>query len=146
MTAPADIDIRRIGPRDGALFDRVANGVFDDPVLPSRLAAYVAEPGHHLYVAISGGEIVGQCAAVLHRHPDKASELYIDEVGVAPAFRRHGIGGALLQAMMDLGRKLGCAEAWLGTEPDNGPARLLYERSREKRKPAETFVMYVYEL
>ena len=29
--------------------------------------------------------------------------------------------------MFDLGRSLGCAEAWLGTEPDNKPARALYK-------------------
>jgi hypothetical protein len=42
-------------------------------------------------VALFDDMVVGQCAAVIHRHPDKVSELYIDEVGVAPAFQRQDI-------------------------------------------------------
>ena len=74
------------------------------------------------------------------------TELYIDEVGVAPAFQRRGVGRALVERMLDIGRELGCGEAWVGTEPDNLPARGLYESLREKRDEAETFVMFVYPL
>jgi ribosomal protein S18 acetylase RimI-like enzyme len=138
-----DIEIRRVGPGDAALFDRVADGVFDQPIERARLAAYLAEPGHHLIVAISGGEVVGQVAAVVHRHPDKPTELYIDEVGVAPAFHRRGIARRMLEAMFAWGKEVGCEEAWVGTEPNNAPARGLYE---SHGAAAEPFVMYVYEL
>src|ERR1700688_4928003 len=88
---PVEIEIRRVGSGDRDLFDRVAAGVFDEPIERARLAAYLAATGHHMIVAVSGGEVVGQVAAVVHRHPDKPTELYIDEVGVAPAFHRRGI-------------------------------------------------------
>jgi aminoglycoside 6'-N-acetyltransferase I len=145
VIAPTDeVEIRRLGKGDAALLlDRVANGVFDEPVRAERLAAYLAAPGHLMFLALAGGEVVGQCAAVVHRHPDKVAELYVDEVGVAPAFRRRGIARRLLDAMFDVGRSLGCSEAWVGTEPDNRPARRLYE-SRGGR--AEPFVMYEYDL
>ena len=94
-------------------------------------------------VALGDGEIVGQVAAVIHRHPDKATELYIDEVGVTPALQRQGIARQLLQAMLALGRSLGCEEAWVGTEPDNEAARGLYEGLGVT---AEPFVMYVVKL
>ncbi|WP_246672618.1 MULTISPECIES: GNAT family N-acetyltransferase [unclassified Mesorhizobium] len=68
---------------------------------------------------------VGQCAAIIHRHPDKATELYIDEVGVSPAFQRQGIARKMLDAMFAIGRENGCEEAWVGTEPDNRAARAL---------------------
>jgi ribosomal protein S18 acetylase RimI-like enzyme len=87
--------------------------------------------------------VVAQCAAVVHRHPDKVTELYIDEVGVSPAFHRRGIARRMLDAMFALGRDLGCGEAWVGTEVDNTPARRLYE---QRGAEGETFVMYEYEL
>ncbi|CCV04413.1 Aminoglycoside 6'-N-acetyltransferase [Mesorhizobium metallidurans STM 2683] len=139
-------EIRRLEAGDDALVKRLAEDVFDEPVRPDRLAAYLASAGHLMIVALADGVIVGQCAAVIHRHPDKATELYIDEVGVAPAFQRQGIGRKMLDAIFALGRELGCEEAWVGTEPDNGPARALYESRKEPHGPAEDFVMYAYEL
>ena len=141
-----NVEIRRLYAGDDALVKRIAEDVFDEPVRPDRLSTYLASPGHFMIVALSDGMVVGQCAAVIHRHPDKVSELYIDEVGVSPAFQRQGIARQMLDAMFALGREQGCGEAWVGTEPDNVAARALYEARREPHGPAETFVMYVYEL
>jgi len=138
-----EIAIRRIGRGDSGRFDRVADEVFDEAVDHRRLLAYLAEPGHLMVVALRGGEVIGQVAAVVHRHPDKPTELYIDEVGVAPAFQRRGIARRMLAAMFAWGRELGCEEAWVGTEPDNLPARALYESGDAE---AEPLLMYVYEL
>jgi aminoglycoside 6'-N-acetyltransferase I len=99
-----------------------------------------------MIVALADGVVVGQCAAVIHRHPDKVSELYIDEVGVSPTFQRQGIARKMLDAMFAIGREHGCEEAWVGTEPDNVTARALYESRKELHGPAEEFVMYVYEI
>ena len=137
------LEIKVLSPGDDVLFDRVAPDVFDEPVDRGRLAAYLAEPSHHMVVAIRDGEIVGQVAAVVHRHPDKVTELYIDEVGVTPGLHRRGIARQMLAAMLALGRTLGCEEAWVGTEPDNQPARGLYD---SLGVTAEPFVMYVVKL
>jgi ribosomal protein S18 acetylase RimI-like enzyme len=51
---------------------------------------------------------VAQVAAVVHRHPDKVTELYIDEVGVAPAWRRQRLARRMLDEMMAIGRAEGC--------------------------------------
>lgn len=138
-----EIEYRMLTPGDHSVLDRVAGDVFDEPVIPARLTAYLAEPGHHLMVAIAGGEVVAQVAAVAHRHPDKPTELYIDEVGVTPTLHRRGIAREMLDRMFAFGRSIGCEEAWLGTELDNLPARRLYESRGAK---PETFVMYVYQL
>lgn len=137
------LEIRRVTAADASLFDRVAAEVFDEPVHPGRLAAYLAAPSHCMVVALLDGEVVGQVAAVVHRHPDKATELYIDEVGVAPALRRRGMARRMLDEMFALGRELGCEEAWVGTEHDNLPAKGLYE-SRDAE--AEPFAMYIFKL
>ncbi len=138
------VEIRYVGPGDESLFDRVAPDVFDHPVERRQLTHYLATPGHHLMVAIVDGEIVGQVAAVVHRHPDgRPTELYIDEVAVAPARQRQGIARSLLDAMLTFAKELGCQEAWVGTEPDNTAARALYE---SQSAPAEAFAMYVLRL
>ena len=48
----SEAEIRRLSAGDAALFAQVADDVFDAPVDPARLAAYLSEPGHHMLVAI----------------------------------------------------------------------------------------------
>lgn len=137
------VELRLLGPGDAALLDRIADGVFDEPVRPDRLAAYLAEPGHLLILAFEDGVVVGQCAAVIHRHPDKPVELYVDEVGVADGWHRRGIARAMMRAMLAEGRARGCAETWVGTEPDNVAANRLYEGFGAR---AETFHLFAWDL
>jgi len=122
--------VRRMQPDDAAQFQSIAPDVFDEPVRPDRLAAYLRSPGHLMVLAFEGGRVVGQCAGVLHRHPDKPTELYIDEVGTASTHRRRGIARQMMDELFAWGRELGCEEAWLGTETDNEPAKALYRRYR----------------
>lgn len=136
--------IVRVGPDEARLLDRVAEDVFDEAIAPPRVAAYLAQPGHLMVVAVAGGgEVVGQARGIVHRHPDLPTELYIDNLGVTPARRREGLATRMLDELVAWGRELGCEEAWVGTETDNDAARALYAgRGAE----AETFVMYVYGL
>jgi aminoglycoside 6'-N-acetyltransferase I len=120
------VELKRLSPRDAHVLDRLAEDVFDEAIDPERLHRYLDEPGHMMIVAIDEGVVVAQCAAVVHRHPDKPSELYIDEVGTAPSHQRRGIARLLMEAMFDWGRELGCEESWLGTELDNVAANALY--------------------
>ena len=122
------ITCRRVGPDDAALLARFADDVCDEPVRPDRLVAYLAAPGHLMVLAFDGDLVVGQCAGVVHHHPDKVSELYIDEVGTASAYLRQGIATSMLAELFAWGRELGCVEAWLGTELDNDAANGLYRR------------------
>jgi aminoglycoside 6'-N-acetyltransferase I len=119
--------IRRIAPGDEALLERVADDVFDRPIDPTRLRAFLAEPRHLMVLAITDdGLVVGQARAIIHLSPDQADELYIDNMGVDPAFQRRGLGGGLLDELLAWGKERGCDYAWLGTETDNVPARGLY--------------------
>ena len=138
------IRYRLLGPGDARVLDRVAEEVFDEPVRPDRLHAYLADPATLMLVALDGDLVVGQCAAVLHRHPDKPTELYVDELGVSPAWQRSGIGAELMRRMLDEGRARGCAESWVGTEPDNAAANALY--AGLGGDPVESFHLYHYDL
>jgi len=136
--------IRRMTEADAAAFDNIAPDVFDEPIDPQRLATYLATPGHLMLLAFDADLVVGQCAGVVHRHPDKSTELYVDELGTASTHRRQGIGRALLEAIFAWGSELGCKEAWLGTELDNEAANALYRGQRPVEDEAIQF--YVFRL
>jgi aminoglycoside 6'-N-acetyltransferase I len=135
--------IRLLGPSDAAVLDHVAEGVFDNPVHPRWAAEFFADPRHHLAVALDGDLVVGMASAVHYVHPDKPPELWVNEVGVAPAYRNRGIGRALLQALFQRGKELGCREAWLGTEADNAAARRMYRAAGGEEAP---MVVYSFRL
>ena len=137
------IELRRLQPDDAAVLTRVADGVFDDPVRPDLTAEFLGDRRHHLIVAIDEGLVVGMITAMDYVHPDKPLQLWINEMGVAPTHQRRGIGRALVHAMLEHGRALGCTEAWLGTEHDNVAARALYVASGSE---AEPFVLYSFRL
>ncbi|MDP1586932.1 MAG: GNAT family N-acetyltransferase, partial [Prosthecobacter sp.] len=67
---------------------------------------------------------------------DKPQELWVNEVGVAPAHQGQGIGKQLMEALFAHGRTLGCGEAWVLTESDNASARRLYAAVGGEEKPA----------
>jgi ribosomal protein S18 acetylase RimI-like enzyme len=121
------IDIRILEAGDEAVLANVAPGVFDNDVDPGLSREFLSDARHHLAVALDGGLVVGFASAVDYVHPDKPRELWINEVGVAPSHQRQGLGRQLLRAMLDLGGRLGCRDAWVLTSPANGPAVRLYE-------------------
>lgn len=134
--------LRRMQPGDEAMFQSIAPEVFDEPVDAGRLHAYLRTPGHLMVLAFEGELVVGQCAGVLHRHPDKPTELYIDEVGTASTHRRMGIARLMMDELFAWGRELGCEEAWLGTETDNEPAKALYRRYRPKEDEVIQYFLF----
>lgn len=127
--------IRVLGRGDAHLLDDVAAEVFDEPIDPRWRDEFLADPRHHIAVALLEGRVVGMATGVHYVHPDKPPELWVNEVGVAPAQQRRGIGLRLLRALFEHGRSLGCEDAWLGTEPDNTAARRLYAAAGGKEQP-----------
>jgi GNAT superfamily N-acetyltransferase len=124
------ITIRVLDPADGAVLQRVAPGVFDGPVDVRWSAEFFTDPRHHLAVAIDdaveGGQVVGMASALHYVHPDKAPELWVNEVAVAPTHQGRGIGRQVMVALLAHARALGCREAWVLTSYDNAAARRMY--------------------
>ena len=137
------LEIRLLSSENAEVLQNVAADVFDHPVDSHWTAAFIADARHHLFIALEDGWVVGIISAVDYVHPDKAPQLWINEVGVAPSHQRRGIGRQLLDAMLAHGRTLGCTEAWLGTEETNVAARGLYESAGSAPEP---FVLYSYAL
>jgi aminoglycoside 6'-N-acetyltransferase I len=88
------IDIRLLGPSDTGFLDRVAPDVFDGPIVARWAHAFLRDPRHHMVVALEEGLVVGMASAVDYVHPDKAPQLWVNEVGVAPTHRRRASDGS----------------------------------------------------
>ncbi len=144
MAPSSPIVIRLLGPTDASVLQRVAPDVFDNPVDPRWTAEFFADPRHHIVVALDAGTVVGMATGVHYVHPDKAPELFINEVGVAPTHQQRGIAKEMLRVLLAHGSSLGCTGAWVGTEENNVPARRLYE-SVGAGRDAEPFVLYWFE-
>jgi GNAT superfamily N-acetyltransferase len=125
------IEVRIFEPGDADLLRTVSDGVFDRQVQPALLREFLGDPRRHLAVAVADGAVIGIASGVHYIHPDKPFELWINEVGVAPAHRRRGIGMRLLETLLGQARALGCRSAWVISEAENLPACQLYARYSE---------------
>jgi aminoglycoside 6'-N-acetyltransferase I len=140
------IQIKVLGPQDAGILAALAPDVFDDPIDVGRAREFLADPRHHLAVAIDDGQVVGFVSAVHYLHPDKPHpELWINEVGVAATHRRRGLGTRLLQSVLAVARGLGCAEAWVLTDRANTAAMRLYTVAGSTEAPSD-HVMFTFRL
>ena len=117
--------MQKLGVADAA--EIVAAGdLFDNRPDPDTAAAFLARPGHHLFLAYEGDRAVGFVSGVETTHPDKGTEMFLYELAVHGDFRRRGYGRALVEALSGLARELGCYGMWVLTGADNPAARATY--------------------
>lgn len=119
----ADIELKLATLADLPSIERVEEGVFDYAVKPDRAREFLDDPRHHLMLAFCKGHIVGMASGFHYVHPDKEPTLFINEVGVLERYQNQGIARAMVSALCQHGRLLGCEEIWIATEYSNGAAR-----------------------
>jgi len=129
------IEVRMLGAHEGHRLGEIAVGVFDEAVDPSWCAEFLADPRHHLAVALDGDLVIGMASGVHYLHPDKPHQLFINEAGVAEPYRCHGIGRQLVQTLLLHATTLGCESAWVLTEADNAAARKMYAAAGGAEQP-----------
>jgi GNAT superfamily N-acetyltransferase len=91
-----------------------------------RFADY---PDYTLYVAERAADVVGSFALlVMHNlgHLGAPSAI-VEDVVVAPAFQRHGIGKAMMQFAVDRCREEGCYKLMLSSNAKREDAHAFYE-------------------
>ena len=78
------IAIKILNYNDVDILRNVAPDVFDDAIDLQRAEEFLADPRHHLAVAIEDELVVGFVSAVQYVHPDKPRpEMWINEVSVS---------------------------------------------------------------
>jgi len=139
------IDVRVLAPNEAAVLDRMAPDVFDHAIDPRWCAEFFADPRHHLAVALDGDLVVGMASGVHYVHPDKAPELWINEVGVAETHRNQEVGRRLVVTLVAHAKSLGCREAWVLTNPDNEAAKRMY-RAAGSVPDEEVSILFTYRM
>lgn len=133
------IEYHLLGPGNAPLLDGA--DVFDNPVDPVQLAAFVADCGHEMVFAAIGSKVIGMASGTALLHPDKHPAFFINEVGVNEDVRNRGIGTQLTRMLMSIARDKGYQGIWLATETDNVEARALYKELDAR----ETAAVVVYD-
>ncbi len=104
---------------------------------------FLANPDDLLLVARWNGVVCGFLSAHrLQRFDRRRAEVLLYEVGVEEAFRRRGVGRALVEAAKRWATEVGADELWVLTEEDNAPARALYAATGGEEEPALTMFDY----
>jgi ribosomal protein S18 acetylase RimI-like enzyme len=114
---------------DAAAVHRAAD-LFDAPPRPDATVRFLAQPNHHLLLAYDdNGRAVGMISGIETTHPDKGTEMFVYELGVAPAARLQGVATELVRALAEIARDRGCYGMWVGTETDNVAAQATYRKA-----------------
>jgi aminoglycoside 6'-N-acetyltransferase I len=82
-------------------------------------------------------------SGVHYLHPDKAPQLFINEVAVTPTHAGQGLGRKLVTTLVEHGRTIGADEAWVLTSPTNEAAKRMY-RAAGAISDEELSVMFTY--
>lgn len=129
---------------------RIEQLCFSDPWTVEQIDAQRTGPGHVFLAAAENDQVAGYISLMY-----VLDEGYIGNVAVAPAFRRRGLGRALVEAMITRARGLKLSFLTLEVRQSNFPARRLYAgcgfrdvglRRKYYEKPREDAVLMTLEL
>ena len=73
--------------------------------------------------------VVGMISGVETTHPDKGTEMFLYELGVAPSARKRGVATELVRALAALAETRGCYGMWVAVDVDNVAALATYRRA-----------------
>ncbi len=140
----SDVRVARVGQGDE---DEVARfeEAFDNAVNSEETRRFLDDERHHLLLGYVDDQPAGFVSAVEVFHPDKPSELFLNEIGVIDGARRRGVARALIEELKRVGRERGCVGIWVLTDEDNTAAMSLY-RSTGGRWDGNPQVMFEYGL
>jgi ribosomal protein S18 acetylase RimI-like enzyme len=145
------IEIKILRHGDQRILMNVAAELFDNPIDADLTREFLEDPRHHIAVAVDDGLVVGFASGVHYIHPDKPPELWINEVGLAPAQRRRGLGKAVLRTLLEVGRAHRCKVAWVLTDRSNVAAMALYSsvggtEGADDASPSDVMIGYSFAL
>jgi ribosomal protein S18 acetylase RimI-like enzyme len=121
-------------------FDRLIPQLSSSSPAPGRagLEAIVNNPNSVLFLATIDGSIVGSLTLALYAIPT-GLKAWIEDVVVAEAVSRQGIGEALNQAAIEEARRRGSKDVSLTSRPSREAANRLYERIGFERRETNVY-------
>jgi hypothetical protein len=87
---PRGVRVKRATEADEAEVARFEEA-FDHGVLLDETRRFLSDDRHHLVLGYVDGRPAGFVSAVEVFHPDKRSELFLNEIGVVEGERRRGL-------------------------------------------------------
>nr|WP_145749409.1 GNAT family N-acetyltransferase [Nitrospirillum amazonense] len=145
-----EIKIEPIGPDDEAawcpLWDQYCAfyQVRVDPGVTTTLWARLQDPNSAVKALVArdaAGRILGFCHYVLHPNTWGTGLIcYLEDLFTDPASRGQGVGRALIERLVALGREHGWGRVYWHTQETNATARRLYDSVAQG---ADGFVRYV---
>ena len=118
--------IRVLRPGEDGLV-AAASHLFDGPARSDATARFLADDHHHLLIAYEDERPVGFVSGVEVTHPDKGTEMFLYELAVDEAWRRRGIGRALVDRLAETAKARGCYGMWVLTDEGNAAALATYQ-------------------
>lgn len=91
-------------------------------------AARMRASGWQCLGIFSGDQMIAMAGFAERCHLFSGSVLYVENVAVLPAWRGHGLGKRLMDALADIARERNCSMLTLDAYASNLPARAFYER------------------
>ncbi len=120
-----------------------AGELFDTAPSAAWTARFLTAPGHHLILAAdAAGGPVGFVTGVEMTHPDKGTEMFLYELGVAEEARGRGVGRRLVEHLEAVARREGCYGMWTLAEHDNVPALATYRAAGAVAEPGTTTLVW----
>jgi ribosomal protein S18 acetylase RimI-like enzyme len=122
---PGDGEVLATLARDAADFDLAGRSGPDEPLSAADAAEYLSHPAVLHWVAEDDGRVVGELLChVLPLGFGAGREMLLYSIGVRSAYRRRGVGRALVEQMLRHMTRAGIPEVWVLA--DNPEAELFY--------------------
>jgi ribosomal protein S18 acetylase RimI-like enzyme len=124
-----------------------AASLFDSPPNPDALRRYLADDRNLLLLAYEEGEAAGFLrGTALGQVATPRPQMFLYEIDVAPAFRRHGVARTLIEWLLAYCRDGGFEEVFVLTEATNTAAIRLYESTGGRpESPGERMFVYKFD-
>lgn len=106
-----------------AVYQKQEVGGYPDGYLENK---FLSPTYNQIYVADLQGEIIAYLSVECHF--ERENFLYLDDISVAPQYRRSGIGTALISCAHNYARQLYINKVYLHVEAANMPALSLYKQ------------------
>lgn len=136
------MEIRRITRFEDV---EAASLLFDASPRHEATRRFLADERHHLLIAYVEGVPAGMTTGVEMTHPDKGTEMFLYELGVADSFRGRGIGQALVSALASLARERDCYGMWVLTDHDNAAALATYSHTGGVPEGEQVMLQWAFE-